>query len=192
MTKGITRWWSVTFQAGIFLVSVVDFTFLAVCRVFAVSGGWLSWSFYFAVEISKFTTSHFQPDERKDFLCNYFLEIITTLVTFYSPSECQRYVSRLSCSPFLEISLSTSISLFHSFSLVLEKYFTRHISSRSFSTQEVKYPYKEHLCITFTALSLVWVLSMAEIRRFHNIPLDIAWFSCSFCRNLVILIRNRI
>ena len=147
---------------------------------------------YFAEEISKFATSHFQTDEREDFLCNYFLEIITSLVTFYSPSECQRYVSRLSCSPFLEISLSTSISLFHSFSLVLEKYFTRHISSRSFSTQEVKYPYKEHLCITFTALSLVWVLSMAEIRRFHNIPVDIAWFSCGFCRNLVILIRNRI
>lgn len=61
-------------------------------------------------------------------------------VTFYLPSECQRYVSRLSCSPFLEISLNTSISLPHSFSLDLEKYFNRHISSLSFFTQEVKYP----------------------------------------------------
>ena len=110
----------------------------------------------FFCENLSFTTSHLHTDGREDFLCNYFY------LTFYSPSECQRYVSRLSCSPFLEISLSTSISLLHSFSLDLEKYFNRHISlSLSFSTQEVKYPCKEHLYITFTALGLVWVLSFS-------------------------------
>ena len=171
-----------------FLVSMVDFTFLAVCRVVAVSGGWPSESFYFGVKILKFTTCQFDTDEREDFLCNYFLEIMKDPVTFYSPSECQRYVSRLSCSPFLEISLSTSISLLHSFSLDLEKYFTRHISSRSLSTQEVKYPYKQHLCIALKVLGLVWILSIEEIRRFYNKPLNSAYISCIFS----LKVRNRI
>ena len=57
------------FEGDIFLVRVVDVTFLV-----SVSGRvriTIVGCFYFAVEILKFITSNLHTDEREDFLCNY-------------------------------------------------------------------------------------------------------------------------